>query len=109
KRKGRGRFTNSRVLKARGLLRAQSRNHRKSQLNRELDWRHVVRRVTRMQNTAMKRTPSESFHWTKTREQLDKLLRAHYRACTRQELPPQLCAVLKKLEEESPEFTMEKD
>ena len=50
----------------------------------------------------MKRTPSESFHWNKTRERMDRLLRDHYRACTGQELPPQLLALIKKLDEERP-------
>jgi hypothetical protein len=55
----------------------------------------------------MKRTPSESFHWNKTRERMDDLLRDYYRACTSQELPSQLLAVLKKLDEDRPELSGE--
>jgi len=49
----------------------------------------------------MKRTPSELFQWTKTRERMDKLLRDHYRAFSSQELSPQVLAVLKKLRDET--------
>ena len=49
----------------------------------------------------MKRTPSELFQWTKTRERMDKLLRDNYRAFSSQELSPQVLAVLKKLRDET--------
>jgi hypothetical protein len=49
----------------------------------------------------MKRTPAELFQWSKTRERMDKLLRDHYRACTSQELSPQVVALLKKLRNET--------
>jgi hypothetical protein len=53
------------------------------------------------QAISMKRTPAELFQWTESRKRIDKLLRDHYRACTSQELSPQVLAVLKKLREET--------
>jgi hypothetical protein len=38
---------------------------------------------------------------------MDDLLRDYYRACTSQELPSQLLAVLKKLDEDRPELSGE--
>jgi hypothetical protein len=49
----------------------------------------------------MKRAPHDLFQWTETRKRIDKLLRDHYRACTKQELSPQVVAVLKKLRDET--------
>ena len=49
----------------------------------------------------------ELFHWNKTRERMEDLLRDYYRACTSQELPSQLLAVLKKLDEDRPELSGE--
>jgi hypothetical protein len=47
-----------------------------------------------------KRTPDEWNKWCLARERIDKELRAYYQACITRELPPQLLALLKKLDEE---------
>jgi hypothetical protein len=41
------------------------------------------------------------------RERLGHLLKGHYQACLSRELPPQLLAALKKLDEERPELSGE--
>jgi hypothetical protein len=51
----------------------------------------------------MKRTPEETHHWSLTKERIGRELKEYYRACTNQELSPQLSAFLKKLDQELPE------
>jgi len=46
------------------------------------------------------RTAEEWHNWCLARERIDKELKEYYRACTAQELPPQLLALSKKLDEE---------
>jgi hypothetical protein len=50
-----------------------------------------------------KRTPAELARLSLTKEQIGQQLRNYYRACTTEELPPQLLALLKKLDQELPE------
>jgi hypothetical protein len=47
-----------------------------------------------------KRTPDQLRYWSKTNEVIGQQLRAYYRACTTEELPPRLLAALKRLDEE---------
>jgi hypothetical protein len=51
------------------------------------------------------RTPEDQLKSARIRERMGKLLKDHYWACARQELPPRLLATLKKLEEERPELS----
>jgi hypothetical protein len=46
------------------------------------------------------RTPDEWHNWCLARERIDNELREYYRACITGELPPQLLALSKKLDEE---------
>ena len=46
------------------------------------------------------RTPDEWVDWCLVRKQIDDELKKYYRACTTGELPPQLLALSKKLDEE---------
>ena len=46
------------------------------------------------------RTPDEWDKWCLARERIDEELKAYYRAYTTRELPPQLLALSKKLDEE---------
>jgi hypothetical protein len=46
------------------------------------------------------RTPDQWQKWCLARERIEKELREHYRACTTGELPPQLLALSKKVDEE---------
>ena len=46
------------------------------------------------------RTPDEWRNWYLARERIDEELKQYYRACTTGELPPQLLALSKKLDEE---------
>jgi hypothetical protein len=46
------------------------------------------------------RTPDEWDNWCLARVRIDKELREYYRASTTGELPPQLLALSKKLDEE---------
>lgn len=48
------------------------------------------------------RTPENRRISIRVRERIDQLLKDHYQACTIAELPPQLLAVLKKLDKEEP-------
>jgi hypothetical protein len=50
-----------------------------------------------------KRTPDELARLSLAKEQIGQQLRNYYRACTTEELPPQLLALLKKLDQELPE------
>jgi hypothetical protein len=50
-----------------------------------------------------KRTPAELARLSLTKEQIGQHLRNYYRACTTEELPPQLLTLLKKLDQELPE------
>jgi len=50
-----------------------------------------------------KRTPDELARLSLTKEQIGRQLRNYYRACTIEELPPQLLTLLKKLDQELPE------
>jgi Anti-sigma factor NepR len=50
-------------------------------------------------------TPEELRNWSITKEQIGYQLRKHYLACTTEELPPRLLALLKKLDEERPELS----
>jgi hypothetical protein len=47
-----------------------------------------------------KRTSDQSRYWAETNKPIDRQLRAYYRACTTEELPPRLLVTLKKLDEE---------
>jgi hypothetical protein len=46
------------------------------------------------------RTPDEWDKWCRARTRIDEELRKYYRACATKELPPQLLALLKKLDNE---------
>jgi hypothetical protein len=46
------------------------------------------------------RTPDEWDKWCLARNRIDMELKGYYRACTTVELPPQLLALSKKLDEE---------
>ena len=46
------------------------------------------------------RTPDEWVDWCFARNRIDDELKKYYRACTTGELPPQLLALSKKLDEE---------
>jgi hypothetical protein len=46
------------------------------------------------------RTPDEWNNWCLARERIAKELEEYYRACATEELPPQLLALSKKLDEE---------
>ena len=46
------------------------------------------------------RTPEEWYNWCLARERTTNELKQYYRACTAGELPPQLLALSKKLDEE---------
>jgi len=46
------------------------------------------------------RTPDEWVDWCLARERIAEELKEYYRACTTGELPPQLLALSKKLDEE---------
>jgi Anti-sigma factor NepR len=43
----------------------------------------------------------EGIYWSQTNERIGQQLRAYYRACTTEELPPRLLAALKKLDQET--------
>jgi hypothetical protein len=49
------------------------------------------------------RTPDEWVDWCLARNRIDEELKQYYRACTTEELPPRLLALLKKLDNELPE------
>ena len=46
------------------------------------------------------RTPDEWADWCIAKNQIAEVLKEYYRACTTEELPPQLLTVLKKLDGE---------
>ena len=46
------------------------------------------------------RTPDEWVDWCLARNRIDEELKQYYRACTTEELPPQLLTLSKKLDEE---------
>ena len=46
------------------------------------------------------RTPDRWYNWCLVRERIDNELKEYYRACTTGELPPQLLALSKKLDDE---------
>jgi hypothetical protein len=48
-----------------------------------------------------KRTPDELHNWALTKERMGQQLKDHYRACTTEELPPRLLALIKKLDDET--------
>jgi len=48
-----------------------------------------------------KRTPDQIAYRAQTLERIDQQLRSYYRACTADEMPPRLLAVLTKLGEET--------
>jgi hypothetical protein len=50
-----------------------------------------------------KRAPQQSRYWSETNKIIGQQLRTYYQACTTEELPPRLRAVLRKLENEEPE------
>jgi hypothetical protein len=52
------------------------------------------------------RTGAEWLDWCQTKERIGQQLRDYYRACTTEELPPRLLALIKKLDEK-PELTAE--
>jgi hypothetical protein len=53
-----------------------------------------------------KRTPNELLSWCHIKGQIGQQLKDHYRACTTEELPPRLRALIKELEEK-PELSAE--
>jgi hypothetical protein len=54
-----------------------------------------------------KNLPSDEWlDWCQTKERIGQQLRVYYRACTTEELPPRLLALIKKLNEKS-ELTAE--
>jgi Anti-sigma factor NepR len=46
------------------------------------------------------RTPDEWADWCIAKNQIAEVLKEYYRACTTEELPPQLLTLLKKLDDE---------
>ncbi len=69
---------------------------------------HGLDHVTKAKNKSLtfiykKTTPENSLNSALIREQIGRLLRNHYQACTSQELPPRLLALLKKLDQVFPE------
>jgi anti-sigma factor NepR-like protein len=50
-----------------------------------------------------KHIPDQRARWTSHQKQIGEQLRNYYQACTIEELPPQLLALLKKLDPELPE------
>ena len=50
-----------------------------------------------------KRTPDQVYYWRQNNNIIGQKLRAYYQACTTEKLPPELLAVLKKLDEEVPQ------
>jgi hypothetical protein len=58
-----------------------------------------------MQRTTKRRflTPDELRDWSLTRGQIGDQLKKYYQACTTEDLPPRLLALVKKLDEEQPE------
>jgi hypothetical protein len=52
-----------------------------------------------------KATTEERLNSARIRDHIGRLLQKHYQACTTDELPPRLLAVLKKLDEEQPELS----
>jgi len=54
----------------------------------------------------LKRTLDQSRYWSQTNKIIDQQLRAYYRACISEEIPPRLRALTKRLEN-SPEFSAE--
>jgi hypothetical protein len=46
-------------------------------------------------------TPDELRDWSLTRGQIGDRLKEYYQACTTEDLPPRLLALLKKLDEET--------
>jgi hypothetical protein len=52
---------------------------------------------------AKKRTADELQNWSLTKERIGQELKKYYQACTTDELPPRLRALVKKLDEETPE------
>jgi hypothetical protein len=46
------------------------------------------------------RTPNELADWCIAKNQIAEVLKEYYRACTTEELPPQLLTLLKKLDGE---------
>jgi hypothetical protein len=53
-----------------------------------------------------KRTLEQTLHWSQTNYIIGQRLRAYYRACISEEIPPRLRALTKRLEN-SPEFSTE--
>jgi hypothetical protein len=47
-----------------------------------------------------KRTADEWRDWSYTKDRIGQQLKDHYQACTTEELPPRLRALVKKMEEE---------
>jgi hypothetical protein len=52
------------------------------------------------------RTEAEWLDWCQTKERIGQQLRDYYRACTTEELPPRLLALVKKLDE-TPDISAE--
>jgi hypothetical protein len=50
-----------------------------------------------------KRTPDELQSWSLAKDRIAEELKEYYRACTREELPPQLATLLKAFDEDLPE------
>jgi len=46
-----------------------------------------------------KRTPEELHVWSYAKARIGQQLKEHYHACTTEELPPRLLALIKKLDE----------
>jgi hypothetical protein len=60
-----------------------------------------MRRATKRTFSKFK-TPDELRNWSLTKEQIGHQLKKHYQACTTDELPPRLLALIKKLDEKLP-------
>jgi len=54
----------------------------------------------------LKRTPDQAHYWSETNKIIGEKLRAYYQACTAEKLPPQLLALVKKIQNEA-EFALE--
>jgi hypothetical protein len=59
--------------------------------------------------TFSKRTDDAWRDWSYTKERIGQQLKDHYQACTNEELPPRLLALIKKLDEEIDQLPIIRD
>jgi hypothetical protein len=52
-------------------------------------------------SSMLKRTPDQMHYWSETNKIIGQKLRAYYQACTTEELPPRLVALVKGLDQET--------